>query len=255
MTFSVENLEVILAIGVRIASFIMVAPIFSIRSVPMRVKLFLSIALTMICYFTLGVTNIEYEGVIGYAILIIKEAILGLSLGIMTNAASYIVSFSGQMIDMNIGFSMMSEFDPVSNQQVTITSNIYTYAMYVIFLCTNMHYFFIRAIVECFQMIPVGGINVNSSIYVLFGRFMLEFMVLAFRIILPIFAAMLITNTVLAVLAKIAPQMNMFVIGHQLKIFIGLFVLTFMILFLPAICDKIFNLMAEMFKATLPFFK
>ena len=78
--------------------------------------------------------------------------------------------------------------------------------------------------------------------------YLFDFMVLAFRIILPVFAALLVVNAILAVLAKAAPQMNMFVIGFQLKIFVGLAVLTIMMLFLPSISNMIFEQMMELLK-------
>jgi len=73
-------------------------------------------------------------------------------------------------------------------------------------------------------------------------------MVLAFRIILPVFAALLVVNAILAVLAKAAPQMNMFVIGFQLKIFVGLAVLTVMMIFLPSISELVFEQMMALMK-------
>ena len=73
-------------------------------------------------------------------------------------------------------------------------------------------------------------------------------MVLAFRIILPVFAALLVVNAILAVLAKAAPQMNMFVIGFQLKMFVGLAVLTIMMLFLPSISEMVFEQMMKLLK-------
>ena len=59
--------------------------------------------------------------------------------------------------------------------------------------------------------------------------FIANYFIIAVRIVLPVFCCMLLINVVLGVLAKAAPQMNMFVIGIQLKVFIGLFLLFLLI--------------------------
>ncbi|MBO4415218.1 MAG: flagellar biosynthetic protein FliR, partial [Lachnospiraceae bacterium] len=86
------------------------------------------------------------------------------------------------------------------------------------------------------------------------GTYMAEYFVLAFRIILPIFAAMLIVNTVLAILAKVAPQMSLFVIGIQLKVLVGLAVMIFMIQMLPGIGELIFGRMMEIMRDAISYF-
>ena len=50
-----------------------------------------------------------------------------------------------------------------------------------------------------------------------------------------------ITNVILGVLAKVSPQMNMFAVGLQLKVFAGLFVVMFTIYLIPAMSDLVFT--------------
>ncbi len=69
---------------------------------------------------------------------------------------------------------------------------------------------------------------------------------IALRIALPIFACVFVINIILGILAKVAPQMNMFVIGMQLKIFVGLFILYMIMGMLPGIVDFIFEEMREL---------
>ena len=76
----------------------------------------------------------------------------------------------------------------------------------------------------------------NSSI-----RFLGDYFVIGFRIFLPVFAGMLILNAVLGILAKVAPQMNMFSIGIQIKIIAGLLVLMIMVFLFPEVVDMVFN--------------
>ncbi len=249
MTFTVENLEFLLAIAMRIAGFVFIAPFFSHSSMPQRVKLLLSMSVALIASFVIPQEDpLQYNGVIGYAGIIISEAIAGMILGLFTNLAMFILSFAGQIADMEIGLSMVTQFDTTNNMQVTITSNILTYAIMLTMVATNLHLYILRAIIDSFVLIPVGQARFSPLFYQGYLKYLFDFMVLAFRIILPVFAALLVVNAILAVLAKAAPQLNMFVIGFQLKIFVGLAVLTLMMLFLPSISDMIFEKMMELMK-------
>lgn len=249
MTFTVENLEFFLAIAMRISGFVFVAPFFGNSSMPQRAKLLLSFSVALVAFFVVPQDEpLNYYGVIGYAGIIISEAVTGMILGFFANLAMYILSFAGQMADMEVGLSMVTQFDPTNNMQVTITSNILTYAVMLTMVATNLHLYILRAVIDSFVLVPVGQAKFSPNMYQGYLEYLLDFMVLAFRIILPIFAAILVVNSILAVLAKAAPQMNMFVIGFQLKIFVGLTVLTIMLLFLPSISEMIFDQMMKLLK-------
>ena len=115
-------------------------------------------------------------------------------------------------------------------------------------VATNLLLYILRAVFDSFILIPVGKVSLSPLLYEGYLGFLLDYMVLAFRIVLPIFAALLVVNAVLAILAKASPQLNMFVVGFQLKIFVGLAVLTLMMLILPGISDIIFEKMMEMLR-------
>ena len=249
MTLTVENLEFFLAIAMRIAGFVFIAPFFSNSSVPQKVKLLLSFSVALVTVFVVPKEEpLVYNGVTGYAGIIISEAIAGMILGLFANLAMFILSFAGQVADMEIGLSMVTQFDPTNNIQVTITGNILSYAVMLMMVVTNLHLYILRAVIDSFVLIPVGQVKFSPLFYQGYLGYLFDFMVLAFRIILPVFAALLVVNAILAVLAKAAPQMNMFVIGFQLKIFVGLSVLTIMMLFLPSISEMIFEQMMKLLK-------
>ncbi len=247
--FTTEYLDVFLLILVRITTFIYVAPFFSLRDVPQRVKVGFSLFFAIILYQAVPVSAVRYQTVIEYALLVVNEALLGLIIGFFTNISYYILSFSGHFMDMEIGFSMVNEFDPVSSIQTTITSNFYTYLVMLMMLVTNLHYYIITALADTFRIIPVGEVVIKPEIYLLMLKFTKDYFIIGFRIVLPVFAATLILNSILAILAKIAPQMNMFVIGLQLKVLVGLSVLFLLVGFTPTVSDFIFQEMIDMMKA------
>jgi flagellar biosynthetic protein FliR len=134
MTFSIENFDAFLLILVRITGFIYTAPFFSLRNVPVRVKAGLSLYLAAILFYTVPYSQPEYVGIIDYSIMVIIEALVGAIMGFFANIAYYIITFSGQLLDMQIGFSMMEELNPVTRTETTITGNLYGYLVLLIML-------------------------------------------------------------------------------------------------------------------------
>lgn len=248
MTFAIENFDAFLLILVRITGFIYTAPFFSLRNVPRQVKAGLAIFITAIVYYAVPPSTPEYTGVIGFTALVVKEALAGAIMGFFANIAYQIISFAGQIIDMDIGFSMVSEIDPITSIETTITANLYSNLVLLMMMITNLHHYFLQAIIDSFKVIGLGTANINPGFYQLMGRFIFEYFLIGFRIVLPVFTAILIVNTILAIFTKIAPQMNMFVIGMQIKIFVGLIVLVLIIQCIPTVSDFIFNNMVVMLK-------
>lgn len=251
MTIQIDQLEAFLLILVRITAFIYVAPFFNLKNVPRKVKAGFSFFFALVLFEVVPVPDLNYQGVIGFAGLLISEALVGIILGFFTNICYYILAFAGQMMDMEIGFAMVNEFDPVSNIQTTITSNYYSYIVMLIMLVTNLHHYLIIAFADAFEIIPVGGAKFSPNLYLLMVEFIKEYFIIGFRIILPIFAATLILNVILAILAKVAPQMNMFVIGIQLKIFVGLAVLFMVVALTPRVAEFIFDEMIYMMRSAI----
>lgn len=248
MNFTIEHLEVYLLAIVRMSAFVVSAPYFSIPSVPRKVKAGLSVFLGILAAGTIDYVPLHYVGVIGFAMIVFKEALTGLLIGYVANICTYILSFSGQLIDMEIGFSMVNVLDPVSRLNTTITGNLYNYMVMFMLMITKMHYYILSAIFDSFKLIPIGDALFKENMYEIMVQFMIDYFVIGFRIVLPIFAATLLTNVILGVLARVAPQMNMFVIGIQLKLFVGLFLLFLIAELMPGVADFIFEEMQTMMK-------
>lgn len=246
MELTIENVEFYLLILIRISAFIFTAPIFSVRSIPIKVKAALAVFLTMIVGPLIPHEPLAYTTVYGFAGLVLKEFFVGLLVGYVANICMSIISFSGHVLDTEIGFASANVFDPINSVQVTVTSNLLTYFVLLVLLVTNMHYYLLRAIVSTFTLVPIGKANFSFNLYHIFVRFLGDMFVIGFRIVLPVFASILIVNTVLAILAKVAPQMNMFVIGFQLKIMVGLLVLLIIVSTLPTVGNFIFEEMKEL---------
>lgn len=243
-TFTYQDLEYFLLIFVRVASFVFIAPFFSIKNTPRNVRAALSFFLAVLLYNILPRTTVAYDGVAGYAILVMKEVITGLLIGFGANFCTSIMAFAGQIADMEMGLSMASMFDPTTQQQTTISGVIYNYMILLMLIVSGMYRYLLSAFVESYTLIPVNGAVFHfTKLMDSFVHFMTDYIIIGFRICLPIFCVMVILNAILGVLAKVSPQLNMFAVGLQLKVLVGIGVLFLSMSMLPKAADFIFTQM------------
>ncbi len=247
ITFTYADLEYYLLILVRITCFIFVAPFFSMDGVPRRVKVGFSIFLAYLVYVSVDRNEVVYNTVLGYAVIVMKEALTGFLIGWGAQICTTITSFAGSVADMEVGFSMISLMDPTTRQQATFTGIYYQYIFTLFLIFTGMYQYLLRALIDTFTLIPVNGaVFKTESLLQSVIMFLGDYIAIGFRIILPIFCTMILLNAVLGVLAKVSPQMNMFAVGMQLKVLAGLGILFLTVRMLPDAADFVFNEMKRM---------
>lgn len=242
ISFTLQDFEYFFLVLVRMSTFVAVAPYFSMSQVPRRVKAGIALSVSLLLWFVIPAETLVYETVIDYAGIVIKEAIVGLLIGFAASLCNYIILFAGRIIDMDMGFAMVNVFDPVTREQVSISGTLYNYLIMLCLLCSGMHTYVLRALVDSYQLIPIHKAVFNvQGLYQGMLEFLSDYVIIGFRICLPIFMAIMVLNVVLGVLAKVAPQMNMFVVGMQLKILVGLAVMFLAVYLLPSISNFIFS--------------
>lgn len=243
LSFSMYDLEYFLLILVRVSCFVFIAPFFSMNNTPARVRVALSIFVAALLYQAVTPTEaIVYETVMDYAILVMKEAIGGLLIGFGANICMSILNFAGHIADMETGLSMTTLMDPNTREQTSITGVLYQYAFTMMLIASGMYRYLLGALADSFVLIPVGGIVFRGDAMLdAIIQFLSDYVIIGFRIVLPIFCAALLLNAILGVLAKVSPQMNMFAVGIQLKVLVGLGVLFLMVQMMPAASDFIYR--------------
>ncbi|MCM1498951.1 MAG: flagellar biosynthetic protein FliR [Clostridium sp.] len=245
-SFSIYHLEYFLAIVVRVMGAMAFAPIFGNVNVTRRVRTLLSVAASFAIFAANPYVPLNYSSFLGYTILLLKELVVGLSIGFVSNITLTIISMAGQFIDREMGFSMVSAFDQSFNTDTTITAEFYSMLVRVIMLASNLHYYILSALSDSFVLIPIGNVKMDSGkIYDVMLQYMVDYFLIALRISLPIMIAIVLVNVILGVLAKTAPQMSMFVIGIQLKIFVGFGILVVTLPFLPNITGYVYEQMQK----------
>lgn len=240
--FSLIGFEYWLLIFARITAFMHVAPVFGQSAVPNRVKAGLSVFVATVLYNVVEHPELAYTSAIGYAVILIREVITGLLIGYAANICNSIVLFAGNIIDMDIGLSMVTEFNPEVNNEVSITGNLYYYFVLLLLLSSEMHTYVLRALCDSFVVVSPGEpLPQWDSLMASMTQYMGDLFVIGFRIFLPFFACIMVLNCVLGVMAKVAPQMNMFAVGIQLKVLMGLIVLFLTFYLMPYVADLLFD--------------
>ena len=103
------------------------------------------------------------------------------------------------------------------------------------------------ALADSFTLIPINGVTFHAdSLLNSMIEFMNDYILIGFRIVLPIFCVTLLLNAILGVLAKVSPQMNMFAVGIQLKVLAGLSALFLTAGMLPGAADFVYQEMKKM---------
>lgn len=249
LTFSLYDLEYFLLILMRVASFVFVAPFFSTQGVPNRVKVGLSVFIAYLLYRMVPESNvaISYNSILGYSLIVIKEVFTGLLIGYGAQICTTVLNMAGHISDMETGLSSVTLYDPSTRESITITGAYYQYGVTLMLLLSGMYQYILAALAETFKLIPVNGAifsseNIVSALII----FLMDYMSIGFRIVLPVFCTMLLLNSILGILAKVSPQMNMFAVGMQLKILVGLSILFLTVGMMPKISDMLYSEVRKM---------
>ena len=137
--------------------------------------------------------------------------------------------------------------DPTSRENTSITGVMYQYTLTLMMIASGMYRYLFGALADTFVLIPVNGaVLKGDSLLSAMIEFLGDYVMIGFRIILPVFCVILLLNAVLGVLAKVSPQLNMFAVGIQLKIVVGLSVLVMTAGMMTNVADFIFEEMKRM---------
>ena len=247
LTFTYADLEYFLLSLVRITAFVYIAPFFGMTNVPRRVKVGFSIFLAYLIFHAVDRNEVVYDTLLGYAVIVMKEVLTGFLIGWGAQICTTVTSFAGSIADMEVGLSMVSLMDPTTREQATFTGVFYQYLFTLFLIITGMYQYLLQALVDTFTLIPINGAVFKSeALLESVIMFLSDYITIGFRIILPIFCTMILLNCVLGVLAKVSPQLNMFAVGMQLKILVGLGILFLTIQMLPLAADHVFTQMKRM---------
>ena len=234
-------LPIMLLMVARISAMLLTTPILGSRTVPAMSKIGLALVLA---FLLLPVTASKVVVPQTFAHLVVamgKEIAIGLLAGFAVTLLYASLQIVSSLAGMQIGFGFSGTIDINSSAQSPILDPLFTGVATLIFLTGNFHHQFLIGIQGLFDMMPPNAFSfLNISPSGLIGLSASMFLV-ALRVVLPLLGAMLLTDLALGVLARTAPQMNVFFVGMPVKIGIGIFALIVMLPFVVRSVEFLFG--------------
>lgn len=238
-----HHFDYALLLFIRVSGLILPSPIFGRRNVPSRIKIAFCVLLTylFLSAFPAPEQGIDAPSLIGYFLMCVKELLFGLSLGFILTMFFDLVYSAGQLMDMQIGFGMISVYDVQNNSQVPVVGNMLNAILLILFFGVNGHLKLVSIIYTTLQTIPVGHVRISADLATAAMAVFAESFVLAVMVAMPLLASGVVMEIILGVLIRAVPQINMFVIGIPVKIFVGLVVLAASVPVFAGLSNTIFS--------------
>jgi len=209
----------------RMAGIFTALPLFGGERVPQKIRVATILAMTLVCFPVLNLRSQTLPSDFpSLSLMVLSEVLIGVTLGMVAKALFAAVDFCGQIIGMQMGFSISSLFDPAMGQ-VPLMSAFQSLLAMLLFLALGVHHLFIRAMIDSYSVIPLGGWHMSGELVSFFITTTSGIFILGIKLAAPVMVALLATSVVLGVMARSFPQMNIFVISMPLNIGIGFIIL------------------------------
>jgi flagellar biosynthetic protein FliR len=229
----------LLTISVRLTGLMLFAPWFGNSVIPARVKAGLVLALTLLLFPSVG------RGIGAYTagewpMLVITEFLIGVGMGIATNIVFEASQLAGEVLGMQMGYSLVNILDPLSQVETKVIPLFYQCMILLLFLRMDVHYWLLKAIGNSFLYLPPGAMHLSARFSwtivttagTLFG--------LGVQISAPVLSATLVSDILLGLLGKASPQMPLILLGPAIKSILGILILIATLKYWPDLYHHLF---------------
>ncbi|OIJ13150.1 flagellar biosynthetic protein FliR [Anaerobacillus alkalilacustris] len=216
----------------RVTAFFVTLPLFSYRTIPAMYKVGLGLFLSWLMFFSIDPPVIEIDSI--FFMLIMKEVIVGLTVGLVAMVMMYGIQVAGGFIDIKMGFMMANVVDPQTGAQSPLMGG-YLYTLALLFLLAiDGHHLLLDGVYYSYQFIPLEQWAIhfgNENILLFVVKTFNTMFIIAFQMAMPVVGCLFLVDVALGMIARTVPQVNVFVIGFPLKILVGFIIL---VLVMPA---------------------
>ena len=219
---TIDQLIVFMLVLGRVSGILAATPMFGGKLVPNRVKAALAFALALVLSPALmpKLTGLPSD-FLSFGLLMVKEALVGISLGLLSQLIFAAVEFSGLIVSTQMGLSIALQFDPTQGMQVASLSVFQNLLAMLLFLALGAHHIFFSAIIESYQLLPVGQWQMSGELLTFFTRTVGGMFLLGVKLAAPVMASLLAVTVMLGIMARVFPQMNVFMVSMPLSIGLG----------------------------------
>jgi len=210
-------------IGLRVSGLLLFAPGLSNNAVPARTKVALVVMMVVILWPVVPIPQLHVS-VMYWTAIALNELLIGVIIGLLLNFIFDAAQFAGQILGMQMGFSLATMIDPSSQADSPVLSVFYQTIVLLIFFALDVHHWVIRALVSSFYYLPAGqSVLTPGRVQALFHTAG-AIWVLGLQIAAPALIATVIADFVLAFIGKASPQLPVMLVGISVKSVLGMLV-------------------------------
>lgn len=248
------SLPVFLLILVRVLAFFVTMPLFSYRTVPLQFKIGFSFFLALIMFYTVDTTAIIINEM--YLFLVVKEALVGILIGLIAFIIVSAIQVAGGFIDFQMGFAIANVMDPQTGAQSPLTGQYLNIIALLFLLSVDGHHMIIDGIFNSYQYIPLetyipfGNQSIVDFVITTFNTMFL----IAFQLSIPIVGCLFLVDVALGIIARTVPQMNVFVVGLPLKILVSFIALLVFLALYVTLARNLFEAMFNTMRGLMQLF-
>jgi flagellar biosynthetic protein FliR len=210
----------------RILAIIIQIPVLGGQMIPAQVRIAFGIGLTIILipWQPLPADAVEL-GLLPFAFQITREVLIGTLAGFAASLTFGVITIAGETMDIGSGFGSSRIFNPSMEGSGSSYSQVFIIVAMLMFLLVNGHHAFLAALAHTFELSPLLGAAIPGSAENLV-RLTAQLIAAGIQMALPVFFALLITDLTLGLLARVAPQVQVFFLGLPLKVGVSLIALS-----------------------------
>jgi flagellar biosynthetic protein FliR len=206
----------------RVSPLFAIAPLFSSKLVPLRVRAIVAVALAI------GLSPVVAKGqhvdlsAFALAGLIGKELLIGLAFAYTLAALFAAITVAGSFLDTLIGFSFASLVDPVNGSQSSVLANLYTMVAVLIFIGIGGDAWVIEGLARTYDVVPLAAFPALGPLVAGAGAAFVKVFASALQVAAPVLLAILITDAGFGMVSRVVPQLNVFQVAFPSKVLVGL---------------------------------
>jgi flagellar biosynthetic protein FliR len=225
----------------RIFGLLASAPIFNNVAQPQRIRLAVGLVITLALVPVLPpMPAVPAGSWIGFAILA-QQIIIGVLLGFTLRIAFAAIDVAGDLIGMQMSLSFAVFYDPQNAGQTPVIAEFLGLLAMLIFLALNGHLLTLSVLVESFKLLPITATPFGAGGFASMLAWSSVLFSAGLLLALPLITALLIANLAMGVLARVAPQLNIFAVGFPVTLTVGFIVLMFSIPYFGAAMERLFD--------------
>ena len=238
------NLPLLALVLARISGLVAFAPFFSSAEIPVKMRALLAFCITLIV-LPLVSAGLAVPVDLGSLVLtLIGEMCIGLTFGLMLTIVFSGLELAGLLIGQQVGISLAQVFNPLFNEETSVTGQMYFWLAMLVFLLINGHLILVTALVKSFHTMPPGIFSINADVINgLTGMLQIAF-ILAIQVSAPILAAIFLSTLAIGFIGRTVPQLNILSVGFSLRTILGF--LLIIVCFKPAV-QVFFNALEKAF--------